>query len=74
MGRLQRLVLSVIRASGLPRSMLARDSGLSRATIEAWVAARREPTTDSIAHLASGLRKRAAELVKLADRLEREGT
>lgn len=56
-----------------PRALLARDSGVPRATLEAWTAGRREPTDPSIAELAAGLRKRASELVKLAEQLERGG-
>jgi hypothetical protein len=73
MGKLQRLMRKVIQASGLPRALLARDSGLSRATLEAWLAGKREPQPDSAARLAAGLRARAAELLKLAEQLEREG-
>lgn len=67
-----RKVLKAIEASELPRALLARDSGLSRSTLEFWQAGRRTPSEDAIAKLAQGLRRRATELAKIADQLERE--
>jgi transcriptional regulator with XRE-family HTH domain len=62
---------TVIEDSGLTRAQIARDSGLSEATVWAWLKETRNPSPDSMRQLAAGLRKRGARLERLADELDR---
>lgn len=49
----------VIEESGLPRTLIAEDANVSRASIIAWLAGTRIPQPESVAQLADGLEKRA---------------
>jgi transcriptional regulator with XRE-family HTH domain len=66
----QTLVRRVLQESGLPRTVIASDSGLSRAALEAWVSAKRNPEPESLHQLSAGLQRRAEELARLAGELD----
>jgi transcriptional regulator with XRE-family HTH domain len=53
------VVREVIEESGLPRTLIAEDAQLSRATIITWLAGTRTPQPESVAQLADGLERRA---------------
>jgi transcriptional regulator with XRE-family HTH domain len=57
--KVQSVVREVIEESGLPRTLIAEDANLSRASIIAWLAGTRTPQPESVAQLADGLEKRA---------------
>lgn len=60
----------LIRATGVPRSVLAKDSGLSPRTLDSWQskgAMGRSPTPESLERFARGLEKRAARLQAIAN-------
>ena len=63
------MVQRIITESGLPKALLARDSGLSRHTLHAWIVERTVPTPESIGQLAAGLESRADRLHQLAQEL-----
>ena len=65
------MVLQIIEESELPKTLIARDSGLSRHTLHSWIVERTAPTRESSRQLAEGLRKRAAKLQDLAEELEK---
>jgi hypothetical protein len=65
------MVQDVIKASELPKALLARDSGLSWYTLHSWLTSDRAPSPESLRQLASGLRGRGAKLQELAEQLER---
>lgn len=65
------VVREVIEESGLPRTLIAEDARLSRATIITWLAGTRTPQPESIAQLADGLERRANQLQSLVLRLRR---
>jgi hypothetical protein len=68
------LIGEVIEESGVPRTVLAEDAGLSRAALNSWTArgrAARTPEPESLRQLASGLEKRATVLQRLAERLRK---
>jgi hypothetical protein len=65
------LVRDVIKRSALPKTVIARDANISRAALNSWIAGARTPQTNSLRHLATGLRKRVEVLSRLADELER---
>lgn len=50
---------------------LADAAGLSYDALRSWSVGRREPQSESLRQLASGLRKRRDELDKLAEELEK---
>ena len=56
----------IIRESGVPYSQIARDSGVSYATLNAWMHGRRAPRPETLAKIAHGFRARAAELERSA--------
>lgn len=64
------VVQGAIERTGLPRALLARDSGLSEDAIFAWLKGARAPRADSVQQLAAGLRKRADALREIAQELE----
>lgn len=64
------MVQGIIKASELPKSLLARDSGLSRYTLHSWIIEDRAPSGESMRQLATGLRTRAAKLEALAAELD----
>ena len=63
------VVREVIEKSGLPRTLIAEDAHLSRATLITWLAGTRTPQPESVAQLADGLEKRAKQLELLVSRL-----
>lgn len=62
---------AAIQDSGLARTQLARDSGLSEATIWAWLKGKRNASPEALQQLAAGLRKRGDHLHRLAEELDR---
>lgn len=68
------MVQTIIEESGLPRTLLAQDSGLSRYTLLAWMGddEARNPTQESLEKLADGLEKRAHILQLLAQKVRGE--
>jgi hypothetical protein len=69
--KLAAAVREAIEESGLPRTLIAEDSHLSRATLITWLAGTRTPQPESVAQLADGLEKRAKQLQLLITRLRR---
>jgi len=65
------VVREVIEESGLPRTLIAEDAHLSRATLITWLAGTRTPQPESVAQLADGLERRAQQLQSLVTRLRR---
>lgn len=69
--RLRRAIADVLRESELPRTLLAKDADLGRATLEAWMSGLRNPSAESAAQIVSGLEQRAERLQRLAARLRK---
>ncbi len=69
---LHMMIQRVVRESGLPKAVLARDAGLSYAAVHAWLNRLRRPQPESLRQLAAGLRVRSDRLQALAAELERE--
>jgi transcriptional regulator with XRE-family HTH domain len=65
------VVREVIEESGLPRTLIAEDAHLSRATLVTWLAGTRIPQPESVAQLADGLERRAKQLQLLVAKLRR---
>ena len=65
------MVIEDLKETGVSRAQLARDAGVSRATLEAWAAGQAEPKPATLRKLAAGLRARARQLLDLADRIDR---
>jgi transcriptional regulator with XRE-family HTH domain len=65
------VVREVIEESGLPRTLIAEDAHLSRATLITWLAGTRTPQPESVAQLADGLERRAKQLQSLVTKLRR---
>lgn len=63
------VVREVIEESGLPRTLVAQDAHLSRATLITWLAGTRTPQPESVAQLADGLERRANHLLSQVARL-----
>lgn len=63
------VVREVIEESGLPRTLVAQDAHLSRATLITWLAGTRTPQPESVAQLADGLERRANQLQSLVSKL-----
>jgi transcriptional regulator with XRE-family HTH domain len=66
---LMALAREAIQQSGLSKAQIARDAGLSRAALNAWIAGVRGPGADSLDRLAAGLDARADTLAQLAAQL-----
>lgn len=66
---LRRVLAGVIRESELPRTLIAKDASLGRATLESWMSGLRSPTKESATQIATALEMRAARLTLLAARL-----
>lgn len=66
---LRKAIAAVIKESGLPRTLIAKDAALGRATVESWLSGLRSPSAESAAQIASALEMRAAHLNKLAAQL-----
>jgi transcriptional regulator with XRE-family HTH domain len=69
--RIAAVVREVIEESGLPRTLIAEDAHLSRATLITWLAGTRTPQLESVAQLANGLEARAKRLQTLVTELRR---
>jgi hypothetical protein len=69
--KIQTVVREVIEESGLPRTLIAEDANVSRASIIAWLAGTRTPQPDSVAQLADGLEKRAKLILAQVARLRK---
>jgi transcriptional regulator with XRE-family HTH domain len=69
--KIQTVVREVIEESGLPRTLIAEDANVSRASIIAWLAGTRTPQPDSVAQLADGLERRAKVIQALVARLRK---
>lgn len=67
--KIAEVVRSVIEESGLPRTLIAEDANLSRATLITWLAGTRTPQPETVAQLADGLERRASQLQSLVARL-----
>jgi transcriptional regulator with XRE-family HTH domain len=65
------VVREVIEESGLPRTLVAKDAHLSRATLITWLAGTRTPQPESVAQLADGLERRAKHIQALVARLRK---
>lgn len=64
------LIRRALREGPFDMKDLATEAGISYDALYSWAKGRRNPTPESIAQLAAGLRARAAKLVKLAEELE----
>lgn len=69
--KIAEVVREVIEESGLPRTLIAEDANLSRATLITWLAGTRRPQPETVAQLADGLESRANQLLALVARLRR---
>lgn len=69
--KVQTVVREVIEESGLPRTLIAEDANVSRASIIAWLAGTRTPQPESVAQLADGLERRAKVIQAQAARLRK---
>jgi transcriptional regulator with XRE-family HTH domain len=69
--KIAEVVREVIEESGLPRTLIAEDANLSRATLITWLAGTRTPQPETVAQLADGLERRANQLHALVSRLRR---
>lgn len=67
--KLADVVREVIEESGLPRTLIAEDANLSRATLITWLSGTRTPQPETAAQLADGLERRARQLQSLVSRL-----
>lgn len=67
-------VQNIIKEAPFTLVELAEKSGISYDSLRSWNVGRRAPRRSSCTQLASGLRKKAAELQALADNLERSST
>ena len=66
----QEVIRKVLERATLSVEDLARETGISSATLFAWQAGRRNPSPENLAKLAEALRRRGGELARLADELE----
>ena len=66
---LRKVLAEVIRESELPRTLIAKDASLGRATLESWLSGIRTPSPESAGQIASALEMRATRLTSLAARL-----
>lgn len=67
--KLSQVVREVIEESGLPRTLIAEDANLSRATLITWLAGTRTPQPETVAQLADGIERRANQLQVLVAKL-----
>lgn len=67
--KLRKGVAEVLHESELPRTLIAKDADLGRATLESWLSGLRNPSPESVAQIASALEKRAERLQRLAVKL-----
>jgi len=66
---LRRTIADAIRESELPRTLIAKDASLGRATLESWLSGIRNPSEESISQIAEAFESRAKVLGALAARL-----
>ena len=66
---LRRTIADAIRESELPRTLIAKDASLGRATLESWLSGIRNPSKESISQIAEAFESRAKVLGALAARL-----
>ena len=69
--KLRKGVAEVLQESELPRTLVAKDAELGRATLESWLSGLRNPSPESVAQIASALEKRAERLQRLAAKLRK---
>jgi hypothetical protein len=69
--KLRKVIAEILLENELPRTLVAKDAALGRATLEAWLSGLRNPLTESAAQIASGFEQRAAHLQRLAARLRK---
>jgi transcriptional regulator with XRE-family HTH domain len=69
--KLRKEIAEILQESELPRTLIAKDAELGRATLESWLSGLRNPSPESLAQVADGLEKRGHRLQKLATRLRR---
>ncbi len=69
--KLRKEVAEILQESELPRTLIAKDAELGRATLESWLSGLRNPSPESLAQVADGLEKRGDRLQKLAARLRK---
>lgn len=67
--KIAQVVREVIEESGLPRTLIAEDANLSRATIITWLSGTRTPQPETVTQLADGLERRANQLQSLVAKL-----
>lgn len=67
--KLAEVVREVVEESGLPRTLIAEDANLSRATLITWLAGTRTPQPETVGQLADGLERRTRVLEALVRRL-----
>jgi len=67
--KLRKVVSEALLESELPRTLLAKDARLGRATLEAWISGLRNPSPESLAQIADGLEQRGKRLQRLAARI-----
>lgn len=67
--KIAQVVREVIEESGLPRTLMAEDANLSRATLITWLSGTRMPQPETAAQLADGLERRAQQLQTLVGKL-----
>ena len=67
------MIQKVLEAAPLTIDELAKDAGISRATLYAWRNGKRNPTPENLAALADALERRGGELKELAEQLRRSG-
>lgn len=68
---LRTIVVEALHGSELPRTLIAKDAQLGRATLESWVAGLRNPSVESFEQVATGLETRAERLQRLAGMLRK---
>ncbi len=65
------MIQSILEAAPLSIDGLAKEAGVSRATLYAWMNGSRNPTSENLAALANALERRGGELRELAKQLRR---
>ena len=67
--RIREMIQSVLEAAPLSIDRLAKEAGISRATLYAWMNGKRNPTTENLLALADALDRRGGDLHELAKQL-----
>lgn len=63
------MVRDAIERSGLPKTLIARDAGLSRDALYAWITRDLPPSPESVRQLAAGFEARGRLLLEIAEEL-----